>query len=98
MKIPEGGQQTDFIASDEQESFLAPVADWGGSSSSSVEQDLYGQAEVLNDGSSFLACSHAMRSIRQQIEKIADYDVPVLILGESGTGKEVVARLLHGRS
>jgi two-component system response regulator AtoC len=98
MKIPEGGQQTDFIASDEQESFLAPVADWGGSSSSFVEQDLYGQPEVLNDGSSFLACSHAMRSIRQQIEKIADYDVPVLILGESGTGKEVVARLLHGRS
>ena len=98
MKIPEGGQQTDFIASDEQESFLAPVADWGRSSSSSVEQDLYGQTEVLNDGSSFLACSHAMRSIRQQIEKIADYDVPVLILGESGTGKEVVARLLHGRS
>jgi len=98
MRIPEGGQQTDFIASDERESFLAPVADWGSSSSSSVEQDLYGQAEVLNDGSSFLAASRAMRSIRQQIEKIADYDVPVLILGESGTGKEVVARLLHGRS
>ena len=98
MRIPEGGQQTDGIASDERESFLAPVADWGSSSSSSVEQDLYGQAEVLNDGSSFLAASRAMRSIRQQIEKIADYDVPVLILGESGTGKEVVARLLHGRS
>ena len=98
MRIPEGGQQTDFIASDERESFLAPVADWGRSSSSSVEQDLYGQAEVLNDGSSFLAASRAMRSIRQQIEKIADYDVPVLILGESGSGKEVVARLLHGRS
>ena len=98
MKIPGGGQQVDGIANDEQESFFAPVADWGVSSSSSVAQDIYGQAELLNDGSSFLASSHAMRSIRQQIEKIADYDVPVLILGESGTGKEVVARLLHGRS
>ena len=39
-----------------------------------------------------------MLSIRQQIEKIADYDIPVLILGESGTGKEVVARFLHTRS
>ena len=98
MKIPGGGQQTEGIASDEQESFLAPVTDWGVSSDSSVAQDLYGQAELLNDGSSFLASSRAMRSIRQQIEKIADYDVPVLILGESGTGKEVVARLLHSRS
>ena len=98
MKIPGGGLQTDGLASDEQESFLAPVAFWGGSSGSFGEQDLYGQTEVLNDGSSFLASSRAMRSIRQQIEKIADYDVPVLILGESGTGKEVVARLLHARS
>ena len=98
MKIPGGGQQTDGIASDERESFLAPVANWAGPSSSSVKQDLDAQAEVLNDGSSFLATSRAMRSIREQIEKIADYDVPVLILGESGTGKEVVARLLHARS
>jgi len=98
MKIPGGGQQTEGLATEEQESFLAPVADWGSSSSSSVAEDLSGQAEVLNDGSSFLAASRAMRSIREQIEKIADYDVPVLILGESGTGKEVVARLLHARS
>jgi len=87
MKIPGGGLQTDGIASEEQESFLAPVADWRSSSRSSAGQELYKQAEVLTDGSSFLAVSRAMRSIREQIEKIADYDVPVLILGESGTGK-----------
>ncbi|HTA59969.1 MAG TPA: sigma-54 factor interaction domain-containing protein, partial [Candidatus Baltobacteraceae bacterium] len=98
MKIPGGGQQTEGLATEEQESFLAPVADWGSSSSSSVVEGLHGQVEVLHDGSSFLAASSAMRSIREQIEKIADYDVPVLILGESGTGKEVVARLLHARS
>ncbi|GAC1618681.1 MAG: hypothetical protein NVS9B13_06900 [Candidatus Acidiferrum sp.] len=39
-----------------------------------------------------------MRSLREQIEKIAQYDIPVLILGESGTGKEVLARLIHSRS
>ena len=98
MKTHGGGQQTDGISGDEQESFLAPVTDWSVSSSSSMEQDLYGQTEVLNDGSSFLVASRAMRSIRQKIEKIALYDIPVLILGESGTGKEVVARLLHARS
>jgi two-component system response regulator AtoC len=36
--------------------------------------------------------------LRQQIEKVANDDIPVLILGESGTGKEVVAQLLHNRS
>ena len=98
MKIPGGGQLTGGIANDEQESFLAPVTESWGSSNSFDSENPYGHAEVLNDGSSFLASSPAMRSIRQQIEKIAEYDVPVLILGESGTGKEVIARLLHARS
>jgi transcriptional regulator with PAS, ATPase and Fis domain len=77
---------------------LAPAEDWQSSPSSSVDPGSYGQTEVLNDGSTFVASSRAMLSIRQQIEKIADYDIPVLILGESGTGKEVVARFLHSRS
>jgi transcriptional regulator with PAS, ATPase and Fis domain len=54
--------------------------------------------EVLSDGSFFVSSNHVMRSLRQQIEKIARYDIPVLILGESGTGKEVLARLIHTRS
>ena len=98
MKVPGGGRPTGGVANDEQESFLAPVTESWGSSNNFDAQNFYGQAELLNDGSSFLASSLAMRSIREQIEKIADYDVPVLILGESGTGKEVVARLLHTRS
>lgn len=56
------------------------------------------QPKVLHAGSIFVASSPAMLSIRRQIEKIADYDFPVLILGESGTGKEVAARLLHDHS
>jgi transcriptional regulator with PAS, ATPase and Fis domain len=77
---------------------LALAEDWQSSRSKSVEPGSHGQTEVLNDGSIFVASSHAMLSIRRQIEKIADYDIPVLILGESGTGKEVVARFLHSRS
>lgn len=54
--------------------------------------------ELLSDGSFFVSGDPAMIALRQQIEKIAGYDIPVLILGESGTGKEVVARLIHSRS
>lgn len=39
--------------------------------------------------------SPAMRSVRQQIEQVANSEANVLILGESGTGKEVVASSLH---
>ena len=54
--------------------------------------------ESLTDGWSFVSSNPAMLALRQQIEKIANYDIPVLILGESGTGKEVLARLIHSRS
>ena len=93
-----GFGSTEEVAFHDQESFLAPAVDWQNSSSISSKNAPNGQAEVLNDGSIFVASSPAMLSIRQQIEKIADYDIPVLILGESGTGKEVVARFLHTRS
>jgi sigma-54 specific flagellar transcriptional regulator A len=39
--------------------------------------------------------SPAIRSVRQQIEQVANTEANVLILGESGTGKEVVASSLH---
>ena len=42
--------------------------------------------------------SAAMRQLYFAIERIADVDLPVLILGETGTGKEVVARAFHARS
>ncbi len=45
-----------------------------------------------------IARSQPMRQIQSLIERIADTDVPVLLLGESGVGKEVVAREVHQRS
>ncbi len=42
--------------------------------------------------------SRAIKRVVQQIRKIANVDVPVLISGESGTGKELVARAIHSAS
>ncbi len=39
--------------------------------------------------------SRQMRSIRQEILRVASYPMPVLIVGETGTGKELVARAIH---
>jgi two-component system response regulator AtoC len=40
----------------------------------------------------------AMAAIRNNLEKIVDTNIPILIEGESGTGKEVIARYIHQRS
>jgi DNA-binding NtrC family response regulator len=40
----------------------------------------------------------AMQQVVETVERIAPYDVTVLIRGESGTGKEVVAAYLHAKS
>lgn len=42
--------------------------------------------------------SPAMEELCQQVHRVAQVDVPVLLLGESGVGKEFVARTLHARS
>jgi DNA-binding NtrC family response regulator len=46
----------------------------------------------------FVGGSPAMRELERQVAKLADSDVPVLILGESGTGKGVLARWIHRSS
>jgi DNA-binding NtrC family response regulator len=58
-------------------------------------------AAAQGDGSGeriLISHSPAMRKVRALVERIADTDVPVLLLGESGTGKEVIAREVHARS
>ena len=44
---------------------------------------------------SMVGSSAAMRAVQSNIAKIAQADVPVLIMGESGTGKELVANAIH---
>ena len=39
--------------------------------------------------------SPAMKSVSQQLQRIAPADATVLLLGESGTGKELFARAIH---
>ncbi|HET9451310.1 MAG TPA: sigma-54 dependent transcriptional regulator [Aggregicoccus sp.] len=57
-------------------------------------------SEVSDPGENRVLISSApsMRRARALVERIADTDVPVLLLGESGTGKEVIAREIHARS
>ena len=42
--------------------------------------------------------SPASAAIRRTLERVADVDLPVLLLGETGTGKEIAARFLHAQS
>src|SRR5690606_37378232 len=36
-----------------------------------------------------------LRRVREDVSRVADLDVPVLIRGETGSGKELVARAIH---
>ena len=45
----------------------------------------------------FLGVSPAMNTLFEQMDKVLEGELPVLISGESGTGKEMVARVLHFR-
>ncbi|OZB67291.1 MAG: sigma-54-dependent Fis family transcriptional regulator [Thiomonas sp. 14-64-326] len=42
--------------------------------------------------------SPPMRTLREQVRRVAQTDSTVLVLGESGTGKELVARTVHLQS
>lgn len=42
--------------------------------------------------------SAPMARLYDQIERVAEADLPVLVSGETGTGKELVARAIHARS
>jgi DNA-binding NtrC family response regulator len=43
----------------------------------------------------FIGQSPSIRALLELVNRVAQADVPVLILGESGTGKELIARMIH---
>ena len=46
-------------------------------------------------GADTFGLSSVMRDLRAMLDRVADIDLPVLLVGETGTGKEVAARHLH---
>ncbi|NBC47719.1 MAG: AAA domain-containing protein [Gammaproteobacteria bacterium] len=58
-------------------------------------------AQQRHDGGGrfgLVGSSPAICRLYEQIERLAEADLPVLITGETGTGKELVARALHAQS
>ena len=50
------------------------------------------------DGGGAVTLSAAMERVWALAQRVADTDVPVLLVGESGVGKDVVARRIHAAS
>jgi len=66
-----------------------------------LREEVRGLREYLAAEGQFgrmLGASVSMRELFQQAERIAQADLPVLILGESGTGKDLLAQEIHARS
>lgn len=52
----------------------------------------------LEDETSIICHSNAMRDVIRKVEAIAALDIPILLLGETGTGKSMLAQYIHRRS
>ncbi len=55
-------------------------------------------AEAADPDPGHVSLSGAMDRVWALVRRIADTDVPILLVGESGVGKDVVARRIHGSS
>lgn len=52
-------------------------------------------SEVLRNNFAPFELSPVMRAVGDTLKRVADTDVPVLLMGETGVGKDVAARYLH---
>ena len=53
---------------------------------------------ILEEDTDIIGQSMKIKEVRNLIEKIADSDLPVLIVGETGTGKDIIAKEIHKKS
>ena len=58
-------------------------------------QDSSGESESAEFDPPYIGCSGSVRKMKEDIVRVADSDISVLIEGESGTGKEIIARNIH---
>ena len=70
-----------------------------GSIRQAMRIDQLGQAQdQAGAARTILGESESIRTMRNQLNRVAATDATVLILGETGTGKELVAQALHSQS
>jgi DNA-binding NtrC family response regulator len=101
MKLGASDYLSKPFGNDELEDALSRALGSRAPSRSSVASQPQVKEATLGEGGAervLISYSPAMRRVRALVERIADTDVPVLLLGESGTGKEVIAREIHARS
>lgn len=60
-----------------------------------LREDARRQAPAREGYRGIIGSSARMQTVFRLIDRVADADVPVVVVGESGTGKELVARALH---
>lgn len=92
-------REGDFTQSDEQS--LLELAEQAAAALESVrdfEQVLLCRRQIVDTMADRIQlvgkCPHILR-LRREVDRLAQTDLPVLILGENGTGKEVVAQMIH---
>lgn len=92
-------KEGEFTAEDEQS--LLELAEQAAVALDSVrdyEQVLLTRRQIVDEMAERIQlvgrCPAIVR-LRREIERLAQTDLPVLILGENGSGKEVVAQLIH---
>jgi transcriptional regulator with PAS, ATPase and Fis domain len=60
-----------------------------------VTQAQLGRERGRREFAGIVGSSDAMRTVFDQLERIVETELPVLVHGESGTGKELIARAIH---
>ncbi len=61
----------------------------------SVVRAELGRERGRYDYTAIVGASSGLRRVFQQLDRIIESDLPVLVQGESGTGKELIARAIH---